>query len=169
MGTEKMSLPKKLGRPKKIESPERMWELFADYIAYTDANKWESGELIKSGELAGVTVRVMKREPYTWSGFQVYLLMQGTITVLDEYKSNRKGGYEEFSSIIKMIDQVMYRNKFIGATVGDFNANIIARDLGLAEKSVTEVKDTTEEIDYDSLSDSALEEIIKAKRKPDGH
>jgi len=165
MGTEYIPLPKKLGRPRKFKSPDELWELAQQYFAYSEANKWESGELIKSGDLAGVVVKVMKRVPFTWAGFCVYLIRREIAADLDEYKSNRRGEYDDFADVIKQINFVMYHNKFEGATIGDFNPNIIARDLGLAEKTIAEVKDTTDEIDYDSLSDSALEEIMNAKRK----
>lgn len=165
MGTEYIPLPRNVGRPRKIESPAKLWEYAQDYFEYSEANKWKSGELIKSGDLAGTVVTVYKRVPFTWAGFVVYLIRRNVCSDLDEYKSNARGAYAEFSDVIKQINAVMYQNKFEGATVGDFNPNIIARDLGLAEKTVTEVKDTTEEIDYDSLSESALEEIVAAKKK----
>jgi len=36
--------------------------------------------------------------------------------------------------VIRAINAIMYTNKFDGASCGLYNANIIARDLGLADK-----------------------------------
>lgn len=41
----------------------------------------------------------------------------------------------EFADVIAWIDDVIYVQKFEGAATGLLNANFIARDLGLAEKS----------------------------------
>ena len=42
--------------------------------------------------------------------------------------------------IITRIREAIYQQKFEGASVGAFNANIIARDLGLADKQDVKVK-----------------------------
>ncbi|MFC0183379.1 terminase small subunit [Pseudarcicella hirudinis] len=39
-----------------------------------------------------------------------------------------------FLEVITRIEEIVYVQKFEGAAVGAFNANIIARDLGLADK-----------------------------------
>lgn len=158
-------LPKKVGAPKKIESPDLLWDLAQQYFEYSDNNPWLKNELIKSGPFAGVVLSVPTRVPYTWSGLEVFCLKMGYNTRLDEYKSNRKGGYEEFSDICKAIGKVMFSQKFEGAGVGAFNANLIARELGLAEKTVTEIKDKTDDFDYNDLDDSALEQIAAARQK----
>ena len=44
----------------------------------------------------------------------------------------------EFSSVITRIRETIYQQKFEGAAVGAFNANIIARDLGLADKTIND-------------------------------
>ena len=162
---DSLPLPKKFGQPKKIETPEKFWELAEAYFKHTDDNPWISGELIKSGDLAGTVVTIKKRMPYTWQGLGVYCFKLGYNTRLDEYKSNRKGGYEDYSEVVHAINEIMYTQKFSGATNGDFNANIIARDLGLAERTVSTVNDLTDEIDYDMLSEATLEELAKARIK----
>jgi len=42
---------------------------------------------------------------------------------------------KDFSQIVKAIRQIIYEQKFAGATAGLMNPNIIARDLGLKDKS----------------------------------
>lgn len=159
------SLPKKLGRPKKIESPDILWDLAVQYFQNTDATPWLRNELLKSGDLAGVIIKVPTTVPYTWSGLEMFCMKLGYNTRLDEYKANRNGAYGEFHDTVKAIGSVMYSQKFAGAAVGAFNASIIASDLGLADKTIIETRDTTDDFDYSELSESALEEIIAARQK----
>lgn len=166
MATDKyIPLPKKLGAPRKMESPDILWDLAQQYFEYTDNNPWLKNELIKSGPFAGVIMPVPTQQPYTWSGLEVYCLKMGYNTRLDEYKSNRKGGYEDFSDVVKLISKVMYKQKFAGSAVGAFNASIISADLGLALKTIVETKDKTDDFDYNDLSETALEEIANARLK----
>lgn len=162
-----MAEMKAWGAPKKIETPEILWDLAMQYFNHVDNTPWFKNELIKSGDLAGCIIKVPTQQPYTWSGLEVFVFDAGYNTRLDEYKSNRKGGYANFSDVVKAINQRMYRQKFAGAAVGAFNASIISADLGLIQRTLTEVKDTTDEFDYDALSESALDEIANARRKTD--
>ena len=41
---------------------------------------------------------------------------------------------EDFSAVISMVEEIIETQQFEGAAVGAFNANIIARKLGLADK-----------------------------------
>ena len=41
---------------------------------------------------------------------------------------------EEFKWVTDAVDDIMFSQKFEGAAAGIFNPNIIARDLGLADK-----------------------------------
>ena len=69
---------------------------------------------------------IYHKRPYTYSGLYVFAGI--TSSTYHEYKS-----YSEYSSVIKFIDESIRENKYVGAAAGYFNANIIARDLGLRE------------------------------------
>lgn len=153
---------KKLGRPKNIKDPEELLEHFQSYVTEVDENPFIRLEVLKGGAAAGKTVEVPTIRPYTWTGFSTYLFTNGILAKLDDYKSNKENRYTAFAGILAYIGEAMYSQKFEGATVGAFNANIIARDLGLAEKTVNDTNLTEETlIDYSQLSDAALEEIAK--------
>jgi hypothetical protein len=47
----------------------------------------------------------------------------------------------DFIHICTYAEEVIYTHKFEGAAVGAFNANIMARDLGLSEKAEVTGKD----------------------------
>ena len=78
--------------------------------------------------------------PLTWAGFDAWLaLNEGFLNGTTEYKANRNGSYDGYSNIIRTIGNIIFAQKFEGAAVGLYNANIISRDLGLAEKKEIEM------------------------------
>ena len=103
--------------------------------------------------------------PYTWAGLESFLFEKGVISKLEDYKSNKYGNYEEFKDIVRAIGKIIYDRNFSGAAVNIFNSNLIARQLGLADKTETEIKDITDEIDNSKLSPEALEELANLKSK----
>lgn len=155
----------KVGRPKKIESPEKLWELACSYFEEVDSRPFQKQDFIRGGESAGKIVTLANIRPYSWAGFETYLIKHGIIYKLDRYKANTNGAYEEFRDVVSRIDRVMFDNKFEGAAVGAFNASIIARDLQLAEITKSEVNaNVKNEVDYSRLSDEALAEIAKQSK-----
>ena len=130
---------KKLGKPKALKSPEHLWELATKYFEEVDANPILKEELLKGGERAGQAVNLRLKRPYTWSGFSAFLFMNSIVFKLDDYHRNTDGRYDHFSGTLANIDSVMRTQKFEGASVGIFSANLIARDLGLSEKTETTV------------------------------
>lgn len=152
----------KAGRPKKIESPEKMWEYACQYFDEVDETPFKKQDFIRGGTSAGTKVQLDNIRPYSWAGFETYLIKHGIISNLDHYRANTNDAYAEFRDVISRIDKVMFDNKFEGATVGAFNSSIIARDLQLAEITKTEVNAKVKnEVDYSQLSDEALAELAK--------
>ena len=123
------------GRPKAIPTPRKMWDLACEYFQMVDETPYKKQDFIKGGESAGSIVELNNIRPYTWQGFGDYLHSQGMLTRINDYKLNRDGRYSEFTEVISAIDDIMFSQKFSGAAVGAFNANIISRDLGLVDKS----------------------------------
>jgi hypothetical protein len=71
------------------------------------------------------------------------MTMQGLCLFLDVDEQTianygSKEGYEDYFGIVARIKAVIRDQKFSGAAAGLLNANIIARDLGLAETSKNE-------------------------------
>lgn len=145
-GNTYWQMRKKHGKPKAIGSPEELWEYFCDYAARTDENPHETTETKTgsgSSEKGGFTKeedKVVKLDiPYTWQGFEDYLFEKDVIGDLDDYRKNTDGRYEDYQLILKRISNCIYHNKFTGAAIGIFKENIIARDLGLKEKTESDV------------------------------
>lgn len=101
------------------------------YFNWLDAHPWYKVEAIKSGEMAGKLIKVPTARPYTLSGLCIYLNASESW-----WKNFRKNDNltEDFLSVISWAEDVIRTQKFEGAAVGAFNANIISRDLGLADQ-----------------------------------
>lgn len=115
----------KHGRDKIFSSPEVLWEAACEYFQWCIDNPLI--EVDFKGKDAE-RVEIPKLRAFTWEGLELFL----DIDSLREYKTNE--AYKDFSPIITRISKIIYSNKFEGAAAGLFNPNIIARDLGLADK-----------------------------------
>lgn len=133
-GNQFWKLRSEHGRDKLFEIPSLLWEAATQYFNWVDAHPWYKNEAIKSGDSAGKIMRVPIARPYTITGFLLYV---GANT--DYWRQFKSASHEGFSPVIDQIENAMYTQKFEGAATGAFNANIIARDLGLADKSQTEL------------------------------
>lgn len=146
-GNQFWKLRSKHGRNKLFETPELLWEAACEYFEWCDANPLEEKDF--KGKDAE-TVYYDRMRAYTWDGLELYL----DIFSLRDYKTNED--YKDFSQVITRIEKIIYTQKFTGAAAGFLNPNIIARDLGLADKS--ENKNTNN--NYEGLSDEELQERI---------
>jgi len=116
----------KHGRDKLFESPEILWEAAIEYFKWCEDNPLK--EIDYKGKDA-VCVEIPKMRAFTWDGLELYL----GIYSLRDYKKNEN--YKDFSQVITRIEKIIYNQKFTGAAAGFLNPNIIARDLGLTEKT----------------------------------
>jgi len=146
---------KRHGTPKKIETSNELWELACDYFQQCEDNPWIKKDF--RGNQA-TEVEYELTVPFTWSGLEAYVFEKTGLVRLDDYKSNKGGRYNDFADIVHAIGVIISTQKFTGAVVGEFNANIIARDLGLSEKKEIEVNDLRE------ATDEELEEELSALR-----
>lgn len=119
-----------IGRPKVFSDPQELWDRFEEYLADIQANpitlqKWVGKDADE--------VEAKHYKPPTWKGFEAFLFRKGDIVDLDAYRRNRNNSYTAFSGIIRAIGADMFDRKFSGASVGEYQHNIIARELGLAD------------------------------------
>lgn len=124
-----------MGKRKYIETPEKMWELFLAYVQHERDNPMFKTEYVgKDGD----TKRTPLETPITFEGFECYLQDQDVINHLSDYSANSNDKYPEYSTIITRIRNNCFVHNFKGAAVGLFNANLVARKLGISDK--TDVK-----------------------------
>jgi hypothetical protein len=123
VGNQFWKLRSKHGRNKILSDPEILWEEACNYFEWCDAHPLQSIEF--NGKDA-IECIVPKMRAYTWEGLETFLGVES----LREYKNT----YKDFSQVITRIGKIIYTQKFTGAAAGLLNANIVSRDLGLADK-----------------------------------
>lgn len=126
-----------MGKPKYIETPEKLWELYNQYKEWTKENPILKQDFV--GKDADEVYRRLER-PLSFEGFEVYLREQDVICDLGDYDRNKDGRYQDYATIIRACKKDIEVNQFNGATVGIFQQNIIARKLGLVDKKEVEQK-----------------------------
>jgi hypothetical protein len=125
-----------MGRPNKITSPDELWQLFCEYVDHAKNNPMYRVEYVgKEGREEFKPLSV----PITFEGFECYLADKDIIQDLGDYASNKNGRYKRFSTIITRIRKNCFVNNFNGAAVGLFSPNLIARKLGLTDKTETTI------------------------------
>lgn len=125
-----------MAKSKYIETPEKLWELFSAYVAKEASNPMLKVEYVgKDGNKVNTPLQV----PITFEGFECYLADEGIIQDLGDYSKNDDNRYLDYAPIITRIRKNCFVQNFKGASVGLFNANIIAKKLGLIEKTEAQI------------------------------
>lgn len=131
LGNNYWEFRNKHGRDFKYE-PETLWEEAVKYFDWISEKVWNKKEAIKSGDMAGSTMDVPTSTPMSIKGFCLFADIDHV--TFANYESN-VDPYKDFFTITTRIRNVIESQQFEGATVGAYNPNIIARTLGLADKS----------------------------------
>lgn len=132
LGNQFWKLRSKHGRDLIFSSPTILWEACVEYFEATDARKWVRKDWVGKD---AIEVERETDTPYTLTGLFVFLDIDRK--TWDLYRQR-----EEFIPVTTRTEQIMYTQKFEGASVGAFNANIIARDLGLKDQSDINLNDS---------------------------
>ena len=112
-------------------TPDGLWNEAVDYFEWMQDRVWNKKDPIKSGDMAGTLINVPTATPMSIGSFCLFADIDES--TFDNYLS--AVGYEDYFRITKGIKKVIESQQFEGATVGAFNANIIARKLGLSEQT----------------------------------
>lgn len=115
------------GRKPIFPTPDDLWEAASQYFDWVEANPlWEAKPFAFQGV---VTVEpIAKMRAMTITGLCIFLDISAQ--AWSEYKQR-----DGFGEVATRIDEIVRTQKFEGASADLLNANIIARDLGLADKS----------------------------------
>lgn len=129
----------KHGRDKIFKTPEILWEAACEYFIDTLENPLTEIDYV--GKDANPVTRKYI-PPFTIHGLCIFLDVN--TAYFRHFKSSIEGKTDQlskdFSTVIIRIEDVMSKQKFDGATVGLYNANIIARDLGLIDKQEKQIE-----------------------------
>lgn len=133
------------GRKPKFESPDALWDACLEYFQWVEDNPLLTSELVKFQGAAKVAT-LPKMRAMTETGLCNFLdIGQSTWT---EYKAR-----QDFAAVTTRVCEIIYQQKFEGASADLLNPNIIARDLGLAEKQERDVSVKVNVVDYSKPAD----------------
>jgi DNA-packaging protein gp3 len=128
------------GRPRKY-TPAKLWKKANEYFDWASSNPLKEDKVFSTGKKKTLD----RLRPFTETSFCLF-------AGIDENTFSRYKSAEEYRSLWPVactISKIIYSQKFEGAAVDSFNANIIARELGLVDRQKLD-------IDLDKLTDDQL-------------
>lgn len=116
------------GAKPKFTSPDDLWAACCEYFQWCENNPLnEAKAFAYEGKVT--IAAVPKMRAMTIGGLCMFIDIEEK--TWREWRKDRT----DLSAVITRADAVIYRQKFEGASAGLLVPNIIARDLGLADKS----------------------------------
>jgi hypothetical protein len=114
------------GRDKIFASSDALWDAACEYFQWVEDNPLTEYKVAQF-QGAPVSMELPKMRAMTIAGLCTFIDIDET-TWRDWRKS------DDFSTVIARVERIMYTQKFTGAAADLLNANIISRELGLADK-----------------------------------
>lgn len=136
-GNQFWKLRAKSGASRKYENAEDLWADCEKYFEERSQAKWNDQPL-----------------PFLLSGLCNYLGI--TTQTWSDWRKNR----EDLSGVITRVDQICYDQKLAGAMVGAYQHNIVARELGLADK-----RDVSLAIPHEERLDALKNKLSKSQKR----
>lgn len=134
-GNQFWKLRSKHGRDKLFTSPELLWKAACEYFEWCDENPLLESKAFNTAKEGVKDHPLAKMRAYTLQGLCLYLdCNTGYFNDFEKAIDLKSKDGEGFSVVITRIRETIYNQKFTGAAADLLNANIIARDLGLADK-----------------------------------
>lgn len=124
-----------MGKPKYIETPEKMWELFQAYKKKVKGSPRFKNELDKLGKIVPIPLEC----PLTLEGFENYCADEDIINDLGDYFSNKNDKYKDYSTICLRVKRAIREDQISGGMVGQYNPSITQRLNNLTEKTETTI------------------------------
>jgi hypothetical protein len=115
------------GRNPVFTTPGDLWSACCEYFSWVEENPLKETKAFGSKD-GPQTIDLDKMRAMTVTGLCIFLDIARS--TWDEYRKK-----EDFSGVCSRVDDVIRTQKFEGASADLLNPSIIARDLGLADKS----------------------------------
>jgi hypothetical protein len=122
-------------KKKYIESPERLWELFEEYLTDLKENPIRVHDFVGKDALE---VYRFKERPVTMEGFRVFGY-KNNVTV-KHYFDNLNGSYDSYCTICTRIKDYIRCEQVEGGMAGIYNPSITQRLNNIVEKQEIENK-----------------------------
>ena len=116
----------KSGRNPIFGDSEQLWTSCIEYFEWTEENPLQEEKAVQfQGEF--IKTDLNKMRAMTLDGLCIFLDIS-----METWRNYR--AKDDFIEVTKKTEQIIRQQKFSGAAADMLNANIIARDLGLADK-----------------------------------
>jgi hypothetical protein len=140
-GNQFWKLRSKHGRDKLFATPELLWNAACEYFQWCEDNPlYETKAFAYQGEITTATLPKMRAMTLS----QLCFYLHCNEAYFRNFKLQLPEGEKDFNAVIEEIERTIYNQKFQGAAADLLNANIIARDLGLAEKQEIKLPENSE-------------------------
>lgn len=154
-GNEIWRLYKHEGAPLTFGTPEELIAKCLEYFEWAAENPLKEKKVFGSG----FETQVEKMRPLSINGFCAFTGI--TSRTWRNYRER-----PEFTDAVEWLEEVMFEQKFAGAAGGLMNANIIARELGLADGMKHTSPDGSmspkSSVDATKLGDDVIEQLLNA-------
>lgn len=110
IGNQYWKLRATSGAPRKYTDPEALWSDCDEYFTQRAEMEWNRQPL-----------------PFTLASLCLYLDISQETWI--QWRTR-----DDLSEVVARVDEIIRDQKMTGAIVGAYNHNIVARDLGLADK-----------------------------------
>lgn len=111
----------------KFDGPEKLWNACLEYFQWVEENPLNEAKAFAYEGV--VTFKALpKMRAMTINGLCLFL------DIAESSWRSWRNDRPDLSSVITRVESVIYEQKFTGAAADLLNPNIIARDLGLADK-----------------------------------
>lgn len=151
------------------DSPEHLYADSMTYFQWNDANPLSIHKVMNSRD-GPVDVWEEKPRPLSLSGLCMFLRMSPL--TWNAWKDPYSPQYwPDAVPVMEWAEMVIYEQKLSQATIGQFNANIVSRELGLAEKQEVATTDNTpkvpKQINLEKLSAQERRILLEALERDD--
>jgi len=119
------------GRAPIFAKPDHLWSACCEYFEWVEANPLYE-EKVFNGKDGIARATIAKMRAMTISGLCIFLDIDRK--TWDAYRER-----SDFIHIVTRAEEIIRDQKFSGAAADLLNANIIARDLGIADKQNVEL------------------------------
>ena len=131
-GNQFWKLRSKHGRDKLFASPELLWKAACEYFDWCEKNPlYETKAFAFQGVITTEQIPLMRAMTLS----QLCFYLNCNEAYFRTFRAQLPEGEKDFNTVIGDIEKAIYNQKFQGASANLLNANIIARDLGLIDKS----------------------------------
>lgn len=150
------------GPKPKFADPESLWAACVEYFEWVEKNPLQEAKpFAYEGKVT--IAKLPKMRAMTIRGLCLFL------DVTEHTWRNWRDQRPDLQPVLTRAEDVIYEQKFSGAAAEMLNPNIIARDLGLADKRELTGKDggPVETVDWSQVDTETMRKLAAARKAPE--